>query len=91
MSLLESDRRAAYDDLLPRLVRAHPGFTCFLSTVGAIGDRRSAFVVPLLRWSELPPTSGSQQAYRAAIGEYVAGALASSDLGWTADATEITA
>jgi hypothetical protein len=90
VALLETDRRAAYDDLLPRLVLAHPGFTCFLSTVGAIGDRRTAFIVPLLRWGELPAQQRSQHAYRAAIGDYVAGALASSDLGWTADAGEIT-
>lgn len=37
VSLLESDRRAAYDKLLPGLVRAHPTFTCFLSVTGAIG------------------------------------------------------
>jgi hypothetical protein len=90
VALLEAERRAAYDDLLPRLVQAHPGFTCFLSTVGAIGDRRTAFVVPLLPWSELPSHQRSQQAYRAAIGVYVAGALMSSDLGWMADAAEIT-
>ena len=90
VALLETDRRAAYDDLLPRLVLAHPGFACFLSTVGAIGDRRSTFVVPLLRGAN-SCRQRSQQAYRAAIGEYVAGALASSDLGWTADAAEITA
>lgn len=91
VALIESDRRAAYDDLIPRLVLAHPGFTCFLATVGAIGDRGSAFVVPLLRWGELPDHQRTQQAYRAAIGDYVAGALASSDLGWTADPAEITA
>lgn len=90
VALLKADRRAAYDDLLPRLVVVHPGFTCFLTTVGAIGDRRDAFVVPLLRWGELPDRQRSQQAYRAAIGDYVAGALASTDLGWSANATEIT-
>lgn len=90
VALLESDRRAAYDDLLPRLVTAHPGFACFLSTVGTIGDRRSPFVVPLLRWSELPDHQRSQQAYRAAIGGYVSGALGSTDLGWTAEPAEIT-
>lgn len=91
VSLIETDRRAAYDDLVPRLVLAHPGFTCFLTTVGTIGDRRTSFVVPLLRWGELPERQRSQQAYRAAIGDYVAGALTSSDLGWIADASEITA
>ena len=90
VALLETDRRAAYDDLLPRLVLAHPGFTCFLTTVGAIGDGRDSFVVPLLRWGELPDRLRSQQAYRFAIGDYVAGALASTDLGWSANATEIT-
>lgn len=87
---LAADRRAAYDDLLPRLILAHPGFTCFLTTVGAIGAERSTFVVPLLRWGELPANQRSQPAYRAVLGGYVAGALSSSDLGWTADATEIT-
>jgi hypothetical protein len=91
VALLVRDRRAAYDDLLPRLILAHPGFTCYLATVGAIGDQRAAFVVPLLRWAELPTNQRSQRAYRAAIGDYVAGALASSNLGWTADAAEITA
>ncbi len=91
VDLLDTDRRAAYDDLLPRLVLAHPGFTCFLTTVGAIGDRHDSFVVPLLRWGDLPDRQRSQQTYRAAIGDFVAGALASSDLGWRADATEIAA
>jgi hypothetical protein len=90
VSLLQSDRRAAYDDLVPRLVRAHPGFTGFLSVVGAIDHRRSSFVIPLLRWGELPPNQRSQQAYRAAIGDFVAGALISADLGWSTDASEIS-
>lgn len=89
---LMSDRRTAYDDLVPRLVLSHPGFACFLSTVGAIGDRnREALVVPLLRWGQLPSHQRSQDSYRAAIGDYVAGAVASSDLGWQADSTEIGA
>lgn len=91
VALLETDRRVAYDDLLPRLVRAHPGFARFLTVVGAIGDPRPPFVIPLLRWGELPASQRSQQAYRAAIGTYVAGALTSADLGWTADAAEIAA
>lgn len=87
---LAADRRRAYDELLPQLVRSHPGFACFLATLGALWDtRRSAFIVPLLRWGQLPATQRSQEAYRAAIGEYVGAALASSDLGWTADAAEI--
>lgn len=87
---LAADRRRAYDELLPRLVRSHPGFACFLATVGALGDtRRGAFIVPLLRWGQIPATQRSQDAYRAAIGEYVAAALRSSDLGWRADAAEI--
>jgi hypothetical protein len=90
VSLLESDRRTAYDDLIPRLVRAHAGFTQFLSVVGAIGDGRSSFVVPLLRWSELPPNQRSQQAYRATIGGFIATALASADLGWHSDSFEIS-
>ena len=90
VSLLESDRRAAYDDLVPQLVQAHPGFKCFLSVVAAIDHRRSSFVIPLLRWSELPTNQRSQQAYRAAIGEFVAGALASADLGWKTGASEIS-
>lgn len=90
VQILEDDRRAAYDDLLPRLIAAHPGFECFLTTVGAIGGQRAAFVVPLLRWGELPAHQRSQQAYRGAIGHYVSGALASSDLGWNAGASEIT-
>ncbi len=92
VGLLETDRQVAYDDLLPCLVLAHPGFTCFLTTFGAISDGRDAFVVPLLRWGELPDRQRSQQAYRAAIGDYVADALASTDLGWSASAsaTEIT-
>ena len=50
-----SDRRRAYDELLPQLVAAHPGFSCFLSTVGVIGNAESeTFVVPLLRWGQLP-------------------------------------
>jgi len=89
VSLLESDRRAAYDELLPRLVFAHRGFRCFLSAVGVIGDSRSSFVIPLLRWSKLPPNNRTEAAYRGAIGDYVAGALASSDLGWHAEAFEI--
>lgn len=90
VEMLSVDRRRAYEDLLPRLIRNHPGFECFLTTVGAIGGNdRGTFVVPLLRWSQLPSTQRSQQAYRAAIGAYVAGALASSNLGWRADATEI--
>lgn len=91
VALLETDRRAAYDELVPRLILAHPGFACFLKTVGSIGDGRDSFVVPLLRWGELPTSQRSQPAYRAVIGEYVAGALASSDLGWRAEADEITA
>jgi hypothetical protein len=89
VKLLQADRRAAYGDLLPRLVSSHPGFACFLSTAGTIGDHRTSFTVPLLRWGELPTNRRSQQTYRAAIGEYVAGAVASSDLGWFADAAEI--
>jgi hypothetical protein len=89
VSLLQSDRRAAYDDLLPRLVSAHPVFRGFLATVGVIGDTRSSFVIPLLRWSELAPNNRSHAAYRGAIGNYVAGALASSDLGWRAEGFEI--
>jgi hypothetical protein len=89
VSLLQSDRRVAYDDLVPRLVRAHPGFTGVLSVVGAIEHRRSSFVIPLLRWSELPSHQRSQQAYRAAIGDFVASALASADLGWQSGASEI--
>ena len=57
-TLLEADRRAAYDDLLPRLVRgpsrASPA-SCRPSAPSATG--RTAFVVPLLRWSELPAAS----------------------------------
>jgi hypothetical protein len=90
VSLLESDRRVAYDDLVPQLVYAHPGFTCFLSVVGAIDDRQSPFVIPLLRWSELPPNQRSQQAYRAAIGDFVATALASADLGWHSGPSDIS-
>ena len=90
VELLSADRRRAYEDLLPRLIRNHPGFKCFLSTLGTIGDdNRETFVVPLLRWSQLPVGQRSQQAYRAAIGAYVAGALTSSNLGWTAEAGEI--
>jgi hypothetical protein len=90
VGLLVSDRRAAYDDLVPQLVRAHPGFAGFLSVVGTIENRRAAFVIPLLRWSELPTNRRSQHAYRAAIGDFVAGALASADLGWNAHASEIS-
>ncbi|RWO10034.1 MAG: hypothetical protein EOS08_31295, partial [Mesorhizobium sp.] len=90
VSLLRSDRRLAYDDLLPRLVRAHPAFTSFLTVVGAIDNQRSSFVIPLLRWTELPPNQRSQQAYRSAIGDFVASALASVDLGWHSDASEIS-
>ncbi|RWI04349.1 hypothetical protein [Mesorhizobium sp.] len=90
VSLLRSDRRLAYDDLLPRLVRAHPAFTSFLTVVGAIDNQRSSIVIPLLRWTELPPNKRSQQAYRSAIGEFVASALASVDLGWHSDASEIS-
>ena len=89
VSLLGSDRRAAYDDLVPLLVRVHPGFAGFLSVLGAADDRRRSFVVPLLRWGELPPNQRSQQAYRAAVGDFVATALASADLGWRSDASEI--
>jgi hypothetical protein len=91
VELLETDRRAAYDDLIPRLLLNHPGFRCFLSAVGTIGDHRSSFVVPLLRWGELPSHQRTQQVYRTAIGDYVAGALSSSDLGWLAGAAEIDA
>jgi hypothetical protein len=87
VSLLESDRRAAYDDLLPKLVRAHPRFDCFLSVVGVMGGERSAFVIPLMKWSDLPRGQRSQQSYRSAIGNF---ALASSDLGWRAEASEIS-
>jgi hypothetical protein len=90
VSLVESDRRAAYDQLVPRLVFAHPGFKCFLAAVGTIGDSRSSFVIPLLRWSELPSSTRSETAYRGAVGDFVAAALASADLGWTAEAAEIT-
>jgi hypothetical protein len=89
--LLEADRRAAYDDLVPRLIVTHPAFAGFLSTVGAIGgDQTSSFTIPLLRWGELPPPR-SRQVYRMVIGDYVAGALSSADLGWIAAATEINA
>jgi hypothetical protein len=88
VKLMEADRRAGYDDLAPRLIGSHPGFACFLATVGAIGGHRSSFTIPLLRWGELPRPR-SDQAYRTAIGDYVAGALASADLGWVADAIEI--
>jgi hypothetical protein len=86
---LGSDRRTAYDELLPQLVFAHPGFRCFLSVVGVIGNNRSSLVIPLLRWSQLAPNNRSEAAYRGAIGDYVAAALASSDLGWRAQALEI--
>jgi hypothetical protein len=89
VSLLKSDRRMAYDDLIPRLVLKHPGFACFLSVVGAFDDRQSPLVIPLLRWSELPAKQRSQQAYRAAIGDFVATALASAELGWHSNASEI--
>jgi hypothetical protein len=89
--LLIADRRVAYDKLVPHLVRQHPGFASFLASLGTIGDNeRKTFVVPLLRWSELPKNLRSQDSYRAAIGDYVAAALTSSDLGWTAGATEIS-
>ncbi|HEX4080170.1 MAG TPA: hypothetical protein VHX61_15015 [Rhizomicrobium sp.] len=81
VSLLERDRRVAYDELLPRLVFAHPGFKCFLSAVGAMGDKQPSFIVPLLRWSALPSNARTQQTYRSAIGDYVAGALVSSGRG----------
>lgn len=89
VSLLASDRRAAYDDLIPQLVRAHPGFSSFLSVLGVIDHGRSSLVIPLLRWRELATNQRTQQAYRAAIGDFVAGALASADLGWNTDASEI--
>jgi hypothetical protein len=72
------------------LVSAHPGFDRFLRVVGVIGDGRSSFVVPLLRWGELPAGHRNQQTYRAAVGEWVAGALATSELGWQADAAEVS-
>jgi hypothetical protein len=87
---LSADRRQAYEDLLPQLIRSHPGFEHFLTTVGTIGDyKRQTFVVPLLRWSKLPSGQRSQRNYREAIGQYVADSLASSDLGWKAEAHEI--
>ena len=89
VQLLNKDRRAAYDDLLPRLINAHPVLSGFLTTVGTIGAQRDSFVIPLLRWSELAPQQRSQSSYLAAIGPYVAGALESADLGWRADESEI--
>lgn len=87
---LETDRRSAYDDLVPRLISTHPGLRCFLSTVGSIGDAGDTFVVPLLRWSALPQNQRTQQAYRSAIGAYVGDKLSSSGLGWRAEPTEIS-
>jgi hypothetical protein len=89
---LVGDRARAYDDLLvPRLIRHHPRLASFLAVTGTLGDAgRNSFVVPLLRWGELPEGRRSQATYRAAVGEYVAAALMSSDLGWTADAAEVT-
>jgi hypothetical protein len=89
VQLLNTDRRRAYDELVPQLVWNHPGFSCFLSAVGTIGEGRTSLVIPLLRWGELPEGRRTQQAYRAAIGDYVSGALATSELGWTAEAAEI--
>jgi hypothetical protein len=87
---LSADRRKAYDDLVPKLVQGHPRFACFLATVGALGPTdRTSFVIPLLRWSDLPPGRRSQEIYRSAIGDYISAALKSADLGWTAEAIEI--
>lgn len=89
---LVTDRRRAYDELVPNLMHSHPGFLGFLATVGALrDDHRNSFVIPLLRWAQLPPGQRSQAIYRAAIGDYVATALGSADLGWTAGAVEIGA
>jgi len=90
---LSTDRRRAYDNLIPALLINHPGLMCFLTSLGALSnlEDRDTFVIPLLRWSELPRSSRTHEAYRSAIGSYVAGSLASADLGWTADAAEIGA
>ena len=90
IEVLESDRRNAYDTLVPHLIQHHPGFACFLTVVGVLGDDvERTFVVPLLRWGQLPRGQRSYTTYRSSIGDYVAVALASSDLGWSATASEI--
>jgi hypothetical protein len=87
---LSVDRRQAYEDLLPRLIRSHPGFECFLATVGAIGaNDRGTFVVPCCGGASCRRVSGPSRRTARPSGPTWRPALASSNLGWMAEADEM--
>lgn len=74
--LLGQDRRVAYDQLINRLLLAHPQFGGFLRVVS------DGLTVPLMRWAEQPEPR-SRRRYVELTAERVADATAAYACGWS--------
>ena len=86
-SLLRTDLKAAYDDLLRMLWQTHPQFEGFLR---AITVDRSGLVVPLAQWGELP-LPRTRDRYMRFLADQVAKGVVGAESGWSATASEILA
>jgi hypothetical protein len=84
-ALADTDRRAAYTDLVGVLIDAHPQFEGFLRIVGARPDSTSRnFTIPLLRYD--PTRHRAHHAYLDDFITFAATAAEAGSLGWTAGA-----
>jgi hypothetical protein len=80
---LLDDPRKAYDHLLKRLMEVHPQVTAYLRVL-----RRGSFVVPLLRWTDVPEPRGRKQ-FIATLAAHAAQVADTENLGWLASPDEI--
>lgn len=83
-SLVQADRRQAYNLLIGELLDVHPQFEGFLRVVGARPSSTSTHLtIPHLKWDSA--RHSTEDAYLNDLVDYVAGAVESNTLAWSAD------
>jgi hypothetical protein len=80
---LNDDPKAAYDELLNRLMEVHPQVTAYLRVL-----RRGNFVVPLARWSDVAEPRGKKE-FIATLAAHAAHVADAEDLGWEVSPGEV--
>ncbi len=81
--LIQTDRAAAYDELISRLWSIHPQFAGYLRTL-----RRGAIVVPLAQWTDMKEPRTRDRFVDMLVSK-VASGIAAEDAGWQAEEREI--
>ncbi len=81
--IIDSDRAAAYDELVTRLWNAHPHFAGYVRAL-----RRDGLTIPLAQWTDLPEPR-TRERFVDLLVDRVAAGIADGKAGWYAHTDEI--